>query len=93
MRDSSIRSTTFQTKTEASGEKITQDRVVDEVPQRFQTRAIGLVGRKPESFEPNLARRKVELALAHALKVWIGNGDASALRSELLKLLLQIDGQ
>ena len=93
MRGDDNRSTTFQTKTESSSEKITHDRVGDEVPRRFQTSAIGFGGRKGEKPTASRMQHSVESRLKYARKSWTANGDASALRSMLLKLLLVLDSE
>ena len=87
MRGDDIRSTTFQTKTSASGEKTTPACVVKEVSHRSQTSAIGLDGRKGE-----IGRAEsVADALEVARNEWLKNGDDLVLRAALLRLLLMID--
>ena len=71
MRGDDNRSTTFQTKTGASDEKSSGDRVVDEVSHRSQTSAIGLGGRKAE----NPHSQVIAKALVEAKAAWLESGD------------------
>ena len=91
MRDEGIRFTTFQTKTEASSAKSSDDGEVEEVPQRFQTRAIGFDERKGENSSPGDSQADVEEKLEDARKSWIEAGDPKALRSTLLRLLMLLE--
>ena len=87
MREGDIRSTTFQTKTDATSEKFTPSRVVEEVSRRSQTGAIGLDGRKAE----NALLERVADDLEEARLRWLRNQDEHDLKSTLLRLLLKLE--
>ena len=80
-------SDSFQTKTSASSEKISRDRLVDQVSQRFQTSAIRLGGRKGENGRVEGIANELE----EAKQGWSSNGDEIALRSALLKVVLRLE--
>ncbi len=88
MRDDDIRSTTFQTKTSASSEKINSARVVDEAPQRFQTSAIRFNGRKGENPSHSACKSEVARALQDATNRWDQDAKVKKLRSALLALMV-----
>ena len=87
MRADDIRSTTFQTKTRASGEKTTPACVVEEVSHWSQTSAIGLDGRKGE----NGKIETVTAALEKAKADWLEKHSHTALRADLLRLLMKFE--
>ena len=91
MRDSDDRSTTFQTKTSTNGEKITPAHVVEEVPQRFQTRAIGFNGRKGENPSQPDSKSEVARALQDATNRWDQDANVKKLRSALLALMVNLE--
>ena len=93
MREGDIRFDRFQAKTESSSGKTTHDGDDDEMFDRSQTRAIGFGGRKGEKPTASRMQHSVESRLKYARKSWTANGDASALRSILLKLLLVLDSE
>ncbi len=87
MRADDIRSTTFQTKTSASGEKITPPRVVDQAQQLSQTRAIRLGRRKGENGILEIVSSELEEVRIR----WLKCGDVMTLRPALLQLLIRLD--
>lgn len=81
----------FQTNEGASDEKNTHTRAVDEGPRRSPTSGIRLDGRKGENELPrSVVNNRVTEALERALKSWTMTGDAPELRSELLRVLLDL---
>ena len=89
MRADNICFDLFQTKTSASGEKVSSDRGVDEVSHRSQTSAIRLDGSKGE----NPRSQVIAKALAEAKSAWLESGSHSALRTDLLRLLVSLENQ
>ena len=84
MRAEDIRSNAFQTRTSASGEKISPARVVEDVPRRSQTSAIRLDGSKGK----NGKVEAIAAELAEVCELWIQSADEQQLRRKLLAFLL-----
>ncbi len=80
-------SDTFRTKTKLSDEKNTPARVVEEVPQRSQTSAMRLDGRKGEKDPAD----GIAQALDEARKLWLRGKDVSELRTCLYRLMLRLE--
>ena len=89
MRADGACSDAFQTKTTACGVKIKHDRVSEEVPRRSQTTAIGFDGRKGQ----NGKSESIAAAFEEAKSNWLKKDNNSALRADLLKILLELEGE